>query len=381
MVPVAVLIALLLLSDDPPLTRRTEDGGWQLRVAVAADVAVLVAVALLASGGAVLPRVRPAAVRRRRHRPGPERRGLAADRRRGRADRRRRRRLRDQRLAVDRGAHPPRHAARRRPRTPTETELYGLRISQLYAPRRDHRIPALAQLADDSTGAVVPSENGQQLGVIGALGLSLIVVVFVISALLRNATGWWSWADGAIAHRPRLPRPRVDAGGRHQLVLVAPVGHRAPGDPRLEPHLRRDRVLRAGRRRRRGRPAGGPLEHAAAGGGPVPRRRRRRRAAGRRAVRPDVARRPARLRRHPPPLRQRRGVLPGGGRPPPGRHAGVRAAPRAVPGGAAGRTAPPPTTRRAASSSNRSWRGASASSGVAIPSTRSPSRGARPRSG
>jgi phosphoglycerol transferase len=77
-------------------------------------------------------------------------------------------------------------------RTPTETELYGLRISQLYAPRRDHRIPALARLADDSTGAVVPSENGQQLGVIGALGLSAIVVLYMISALRRGAGEWWA---------------------------------------------------------------------------------------------------------------------------------------------------------------------------------------------
>jgi phosphoglycerol transferase len=198
MVPVAVLVALLLLSDDPPLTRRTDDGGWEFAWRSRRTWLILIAVALLASGGAyyltfALLLFAAAAVARALSgggwRPivagavligvGV---GVFA--------------INVSPSIVERIRHgtPPGVGER----TPTETELYGLRISQLYAPRRDHRIPALARLADDSTGAVVPSENGQQLGVIGALGLSLIVVVFVISALLRNATGWWSGRTGRL---------------------------------------------------------------------------------------------------------------------------------------------------------------------------------------
>src|SRR5262249_54024050 len=43
----------------------------------------------------------------------------------------------------------------------------------------------------DSQGKVVPSERGQQLGIIGATGLTVIIVVFVLSALVRRRTGWW----------------------------------------------------------------------------------------------------------------------------------------------------------------------------------------------
>src|SRR5438477_491865 len=52
MVPFAVLIALGLLSDDPPLTRRTDDGGWRFAWRSRRTWLVLLAVALLASGGA-----------------------------------------------------------------------------------------------------------------------------------------------------------------------------------------------------------------------------------------------------------------------------------------------------------------------------------------
>jgi hypothetical protein len=198
MVPVAVLIALLLLSDDPPLTQRTDDGGWRFAWRSRRTWIVLVAVALLASGGAyyfVFALLLFAAAAVARALAGGGWRpvvagavligvgvGVFA--------------LNVSPSIVERIRHgaPPGVGVR----TPTETELYGLRISQLYAPRRDHRIPALARLADDSTGAIVPSENGQQLGVIGAVGLSVIVVMFVISALLRTATGRWASRTGRL---------------------------------------------------------------------------------------------------------------------------------------------------------------------------------------
>ncbi len=198
MVPVAVLIALKLLSDDPPLTQRTDDGGWRFAWRSRRTWLVLVAVALLASGGAyylvfALLLFAVAAVARALSgggwRPivaGAVLIGVGAGVF----------LLNVSPSVVERIRHgtPPGVGVR----TPTETELYGLRISQLYAPRLDHRIPALANLADDSTGKVVPSENGQQLGVIGAAGLSLIVALFIVSALLRNATGWWASRTGRL---------------------------------------------------------------------------------------------------------------------------------------------------------------------------------------
>jgi phosphoglycerol transferase len=198
MVPVAVLIALLLLSDDPPLTQRTESGGWHFAWRSRRTWLVLVAVALLASGGAyylVFALLLFAVAAAARALSGGGWRpvvagavligvgaGVFA--------------LNVSPSIVERIRHgtPPGVGVR----TPTETELYGLRISQLYSPRQDHRISALASLADDSTGTIVPSENGQQLGVIGAVGLTLIVVLFIVSALLRNATGWWASRTGRL---------------------------------------------------------------------------------------------------------------------------------------------------------------------------------------
>jgi hypothetical protein len=191
MVPFAVLIAMWFLIDEPPLTRRTEDGGWRFAWRSRRTWLVLVAVALLASGGAyyfVFAMLLFAVAALARALTGGGWRpvvaaavligvgvGVFA--------------LNVSPSIVERVRHG---AAAGVERTPTETELYGLRISQLYAPRTNHRVAALAQLADDSVGTVVPSEKGQQLGIIGALGLTLIVGMFLISALRRSGAGWWA---------------------------------------------------------------------------------------------------------------------------------------------------------------------------------------------
>ncbi len=76
-------------------------------------------------------------------------------------------------------------------RSPTETELYGLRISQLVMPRVGHRVAPLAKVTDRSQGKVVPSEPGQQLGVIGAIGFVGLLLGVAGAALgrLRGPTG------------------------------------------------------------------------------------------------------------------------------------------------------------------------------------------------
>ena len=68
-------------------------------------------------------------------------------------------------------------------RSPSETELYGLRLSQLFFPREQHRVAALAKIASRSQGKVVPSEGGQQLGMIGAAGLALLLGVVALAAM------------------------------------------------------------------------------------------------------------------------------------------------------------------------------------------------------
>jgi phosphoglycerol transferase len=76
------------------------------------------------------------------------------------------------------------------PRGISETEVNGLRISQLVMPRVDHRIGALAdaQRKSDRFSPVATSERGQQLGLIGAMGF-VGLLVFTLSRLLsrRNA--------------------------------------------------------------------------------------------------------------------------------------------------------------------------------------------------
>jgi phosphoglycerol transferase len=70
----------------------------------------------------------------------------------------------------------------------SETEVNGLKVSQLVLPVEGHRVHALADAQADSTRfTVVTAERGQQLGAIGAIGFLAIVVVLLASALRRRA--------------------------------------------------------------------------------------------------------------------------------------------------------------------------------------------------
>ena len=92
------------------------------------------------------------------------------------------------------------------PRGISETEVNGLRISQLVLPRVDHRIEALAeaQRKSDRFSPVATSERGQQLGLIGAIGL-VGLLVFTLSRLIRRRS------DDV----PRAPPP---LGTRSEIV-------------------------------------------------------------------------------------------------------------------------------------------------------------------
>ncbi len=64
-------------------------------------------------------------------------------------------------------------------RSPFETHLYGLKIYQLFIPREGHRIDILQRASTEMLGRniIYHSESGQQLGVIGAIALGLILVI------------------------------------------------------------------------------------------------------------------------------------------------------------------------------------------------------------
>ncbi|HEX3669856.1 MAG TPA: hypothetical protein VHY55_11950 [Acidimicrobiia bacterium] len=103
------------------------------------------------------------------------------------------------------------------PRGISETEVNGLRISQLVMPRVDHRIGAFAdaQRKSDRFSPVATSERGQQLGLVGALGF-VGLLVFTLSRLLRRRS----------AHDSRGPPPlgtRVEIGKRLGLLTIVAV--------------------------------------------------------------------------------------------------------------------------------------------------------------
>jgi hypothetical protein len=92
-----------------------------------------------------------------------------------------------------------------------ETEHYGLRLFQLFVPRRDHRVDALARLTEDSRSTVLRGEEGQQLGLVGATGLALLLATVALAAAGRA---------GDRAPWPTLRRLGVLSTG---LILVATV--------------------------------------------------------------------------------------------------------------------------------------------------------------
>jgi hypothetical protein len=106
-------------------------------------------------------------------------------------------------------------------RGPSETEVNGLKISQLVLPTEGHRIHALAEIQAKSTRfSVLDAERGQQLGAIGAAGFVGLLGAVLISARRRRGD---DGDDGA----PRPPPLPLDhAGGPEPLAPppLAPAG-------------------------------------------------------------------------------------------------------------------------------------------------------------
>lgn len=69
----------------------------------------------------------------------------------------------------------------------SETEVNGLKISQLVLPVEGHRIHTLAEMQADATRfTVIDAERGQELGAIGAIGFLAILVALFASVLRRH---------------------------------------------------------------------------------------------------------------------------------------------------------------------------------------------------
>lgn len=73
-------------------------------------------------------------------------------------------------------------------RSPVEQETYGLKISQLLLPSPDHRIGAVGAPARRATkGSRLYSEGGQNLGLVGAVGLVVAVFGLITGGLRRRS--------------------------------------------------------------------------------------------------------------------------------------------------------------------------------------------------
>jgi phosphoglycerol transferase len=73
-------------------------------------------------------------------------------------------------------------------RSPFETQVYGLRISQLFIPREGHRVGALLRLSAraQGQGGAFAAESGQQLGLIGAVALAAMLLALAVHAVGRR---------------------------------------------------------------------------------------------------------------------------------------------------------------------------------------------------
>lgn len=71
-------------------------------------------------------------------------------------------------------------------RNPLETEYFGLKLAQLVLPVPHHRIGLLAKAEAKSSNPVEPSETGQNIGIVGAVGLAVLLAWTVLRIVGRR---------------------------------------------------------------------------------------------------------------------------------------------------------------------------------------------------
>ena len=179
-------------------------------------------------------------------------------------------------------------------RFPSETEIYGLRIQQLFAPRLGHRNGTLSRWADKAYSGPVTSELGQTLGLLAAAGVLVLLGVVVVGLAGDRRRAWWDGAAGRTLRHAGVLALVVILFATISGFAYLPVGGRHARHQGLEPQRRGHRLPRPVGAGRAGRavgrvgrgPARSPLDATGV-------RRGRRRRAARGVVRPDVPRRPA----------------------------------------------------------------------------------------
>lgn len=186
-VPLAGLLILRVLSDDPPFTAATEGRKWKVEFVSKRTLCWLLGCAVIASTGAyyaIIPAILLALavlvdfVARRNWRTvvsGALAGGLIT-------------------VVLLLNIAPTlvywvRHGNNDvvATRGPSETEINGLKVSQLLLPVEGHRIDALADLQAKSTKySVLYGERGQGLGIIGALGFLALLGLLLADAVTRR---------------------------------------------------------------------------------------------------------------------------------------------------------------------------------------------------
>jgi phosphoglycerol transferase len=107
-------------------------------------------------------------------------------------------------------------------RHPSETEFEGLKLSQLVLPVEQHRVEALSDLQEKSTRYTpTRSERGQQLGIIGAVGLAALLVILLV-AIRGERRRPEEPRAGDVAEPAAVPPPR-DALLSMGVLLVTAV--------------------------------------------------------------------------------------------------------------------------------------------------------------
>ena len=111
----------------------------------------------------------------------------------------------------------------------SETDRWGLRIAQLFLPRDHHRLAPLARLAAASVRrSVLPSEAGQQLGLVLSFGLAAALIHAATRAAGARPTSTDERATTHVAHLGVLAAVCMLAGAIGSLSFAASLAGLRP---------------------------------------------------------------------------------------------------------------------------------------------------------